>query len=217
MSPTAATLRRARRPHVNVRRQRQAQVQEREQLVNQIVDHGASLAAQAAAPAALTQARIPDEELQAWRQDLEARLDRVQQHPEQNLGFIEEHLALATKEPLRLLAQRAAQAKANATPCHCPDCQGELVDQKYLRRHIDSRFGPLELWRRYGRCPHGETWHFPADHALGLGKHAPASPYRGIRGMCDTVTLTRPLGTLSHRMGEGRGEGSLSRMLRTPQ
>ncbi len=40
--------------------------------------------------------------------------------------------------------------------------------------------------------------------------------YRGIHGIRDTVTLTRPLGILSHRMGEGRGERSLSLMLRTP-
>jgi hypothetical protein len=176
MSPTATTTPRALRPHVKVRRQRRAQAQECRELVEHILDHGTTLAAQAAAAAALTQARLTDDELQAWRQDLEARLDRVQQHPEQNLGFIEEHLALATQEALRLLAQRAAQAKANLTPCHCPECHTPLVDQKLLRRHIDSRFGRWELWRRYGRCPQCETWHFPADHALGLGKHAPASP-----------------------------------------
>jgi hypothetical protein len=177
MSPSAVTTCSSRRPHVTVRRQRRAQAQARQEQVADIVNHGANLAAQAAAAAALTQARLTDDELQAWRQDLEARLDRVQQNPEQNLGFIEEHLALATQEPLRRLAQRAAQAKANATPCRCPDCQSQLVDQKFLRRHLQSRFGPLELWRRYGHCPDCDTWHFPADYALGLGKHAPASPY----------------------------------------
>jgi hypothetical protein len=35
--------------------------------------------------------------------------------------------------------------------------------------------------------------------------------------MHDTVTLTRPPGTLSHRMGEDRVEGFLSRILRTYQ
>jgi len=177
MSPASTPTPRTPRPHVKIRQQRRAQHQQREQLVNHILDHGASAAAQATAAAAITQARLTDDELQAWRQDLEARLERLQQHPEQNLGFIEEHLALATKEPLRLLAQRAGQAQANATPCQCPQCHAELVDHKYLHRHIDSRFGRLDLWRRYGRCPHCDTWHFPADHALGLGKHAPASPY----------------------------------------
>ena len=31
--------------------------------------------------------------------------------------------------------------------------------------------------------------------------------YCSIREIDDTPTLTRPSGTLSHRMGEGRGEG----------
>ncbi len=34
--------------------------------------------------------------------------------------------------------------------------------------------------------------------------------------MEDTMTLTRPAGTLSHRMGEGRGEGIVCSILRTP-
>ena len=32
------------------------------------------------------------EDLTRWREDLHARLHRVQQHPEQNMGFIEETL-----------------------------------------------------------------------------------------------------------------------------
>ena len=35
----------------------------------------------------------------------------------------------------------------------------------------------LVIWRRYGWCPQCETWQFPADHALGLARNAPASPY----------------------------------------
>jgi hypothetical protein len=53
----------------------------------------------------------------------------------------------------------------------------ELSHQKYLPRKVDSRFGPLRLFRRYGQCPDCEQWHFPADDALGLQANAPASPY----------------------------------------
>lgn len=74
-------------------------------------------------------------------------------------------------------AQRAAQVKANAVPCHCPKCHQELTQQKSLGRTIHSRFGPLTIWRRYGFCPRCGQWHFPADPALGLGRNAPASPY----------------------------------------
>ncbi len=129
------------------------------------------------AATALTQAALTAAELAAWQQDLQARLALIQKHPEQNLGHIEEQLARATQEPLRLLAQRAAQVKANATPTHCPDCQRPLSDQKLLRRTVESRFGPVTIYRHYGWCAACEAWHFPADYALGLQKKAPASPY----------------------------------------
>jgi hypothetical protein len=164
--------RRPRRPHAKIRRARRAQIQEQQRLTEQILAAGSAQAA-----ASIVQAQLSDGEVQAWRQDLEARLAIIQQHSEQNLGFIEEQIALATQEPMRLLAERAAQAKANITPCQCLECRGELLHQKYLARTIDSRFGPLRVFRKYGWCPECQVWQFPADHALGLSRNAPASPY----------------------------------------
>jgi hypothetical protein len=151
--------------------------QQSRHLTEQIITEAVAKAAVTQAAAAITRARLTDAELQAWRQDMDARLQRIEQNSEQNLGHIEEELAQASKEPLRLLAQRAAQAKANATPCQCLHCHCELSDQKFLSRRVDSRFGSLLLWRRYGWCEGCGQWQFPADHALGLGRHAPASPY----------------------------------------
>jgi hypothetical protein len=108
---------------------------------------------------------------------MDARLAVIFAHPEQNLGEIEEELAGSVKKPLRLLAERAAQLKANAVPCQCPEHHCELMDQKFLSRTIYSRFGLLTIWRRYGFCSRCGQWHFPADYALGLGRKAPASPY----------------------------------------
>jgi hypothetical protein len=158
-------------------RARQPQPTQDRRLAEEIVGKGQAQAAAAAEAALVTKAHLTDAELQAWRTDFEARLQRIQQHPEQNLGHIEEALAAAAKEPLRLMAQRAAQAKANATACQCLQCQHSLTDQKYLCRGIDSRFGHLVIWRHYGWCPRCEAWQFPADHALGLAKKAAASPY----------------------------------------
>jgi len=177
MTRVTSNDRRSRRPHVKIRKARPAQSQEQQCLVEQILDAGAAAAAAAQAAAAVSKAELTDAEIRTWRQDLEARLEQIQQHPEHNLGFLEEQIALAAREPLRLLAQRAAQAKANATPCQCRECQTELVHQKYLARTIASRFGSLVVYRGYGWCPECELWHFPADQALGLGKNAPASPY----------------------------------------
>jgi hypothetical protein len=167
------------KPSRQVRRTqaRQSQAVQDECLAQEIVAQGAAQAEAARTAAAVTKGCLTEAELQAWRADYEARLQTIQEHPEQNLGHIEETLAAAVKEPLRLLTQRAAQAKANATPCQCLECRQELTDQKYLSRGIDSRFGSFTLWRRYGWCPQCETWQFPADHALGLARKAAASPY----------------------------------------
>lgn len=108
---------------------------------------------------------------------MDARLEVILAHPEQNLGEIEEQMARSVREPLRLLAERAAQLKANAVCCQCPECHRELSQQRCLSRTISSRFGPLTIWRRYGWCSRCGQWHFPADYALGLGRKAPASPY----------------------------------------
>ncbi len=146
-------------------------------LAQAVLDAAAAKAVAAAQAQTLAKAQLADAQVQAWLQDMDARLQAIFAHPEQNLGQIEEQLARSVKEPLRLLAERAAQVKANAVLCQCPDCQRELTERKWLCRTIHSRFGPLSLWRRYGFCPRCGQWHFPADYALGLGRKAPASPY----------------------------------------
>jgi hypothetical protein len=158
-----------------------AQRRDRQVLAETILKAGeaksAQTATEVAAALAVTHAQLTAAELADWRRDMEQRLDQIQQHPEQNLGFIEEALARGSREPLRLLAQRAAQAKANATPCQCPRCQIQLERVQVLCRSIDSRFGRLQIYRRYGWCEDCEAWSFPADVVLGLNKNSPASPY----------------------------------------
>jgi hypothetical protein len=160
---------------------KKTQSRERKVLAEKILKEGAQASAQTAAriavALAVTHARLTDAELAAWRQDLEQRLDLLQQHPEQNLGFVEEALARAANEPLRLLAERAAQAKANATPGLCPNHKIDLERQRVLGRSIDSRFGRITIYRKYGWCASCDAWHFPADLVLGLNKNSPASPY----------------------------------------
>ncbi len=150
---------------------------ENRRLTEAILDAASAKAAAAAQAAALAKAQLAEAEVQAWLKDMDARLEVIFAHPEQNLGEIEEQLARSVKEPLRLLAERAAQVKANTVPCQCPTCHGDLTQQRWLSRTIHSRFGPLTIWRRYGFCPRCAEWHFPADYALGLSRKAPASPY----------------------------------------
>jgi hypothetical protein len=150
---------------------------ENRDLTQTILDAASAQAAAAEQAKALAKAQLAEAEVQAWLKDMDARLEVIFAHPEQNLGEIEEQLARSVKEPLRLLAQRAAQVKANAVPCQCPQCHRPLTQQRDLSRTVHSRFGPLTIWRRYGWCPRCGAWHFPADYALGLGRKAPASPY----------------------------------------
>ncbi len=197
MTPTEKPSRQVRRALA-----RQSQAVQDQRLTQEIVAKGAAQAEAAATAAALTKGCLTEAELQAWRTDYEARLQTIQEHPEQNLGHIEEALAAAAKEPLRLLTQRAAQAKANATPCQCLECHHELTDQKYLSRGIDSRFGRLTLWRHYGWCPQCETWQFPADHVLGLARKAAASPYvQEISGLLVTKMPPEQAVAVAQRLG----------------
>src|ERR1041385_2386184 len=79
-------------------------------LAEKILKEGAARVAQSAAQVAtalaVRRAQLTEAELESWQRDLEQRLDKIQEHPEQNLGFIEEELARRSREPLRLLVER---------------------------------------------------------------------------------------------------------------
>jgi hypothetical protein len=121
--------------------------------------------------------RLLDLDIARWREDLQARLARVRQHPEQGLGFIEETIRQSALELQRALVQQAMQAKADAVDEKCPDCQHPLRDKKRrLTRNIDAYCGKVRLRRTHGWCPRCQQWFFPADRALGLREDSNASP-----------------------------------------
>ena len=123
-----------------------------------------------------------EQDLRRWREDLRDPLPRVQQHPEQNLGFIEEHIRQSALELQRLLVQKARQEKADAVEEKCPDCQRSLCHKKRrVERPVDACCGKVELQRTHGWCPDCEPWAFPADRALGLRSDSTASPLRQER------------------------------------
>jgi hypothetical protein len=202
LSPTQKPSRQVRRAQGRRRPTQPQPALTPEQEAQGLTEEIMATAAAKAAALALTQAELTDAELQAWRTDLQARLATIHRHPEENLGHIEEALAQASKEILRLWAQRAAQAKANATPCRCHKCHRERTHQKCLCRHVDSRFGRLTVWRAYGWCPHCETWQFPADYALGLAQNAPASPYvQEISALLVTKMPPEQAAAVAERLG----------------
>jgi len=146
-------------------------------LVDDILTHG--------------EGRLLEEDIVGWRADLRRRLEQVQQHPEQGLGFIEEHIRQASLQLQRLLVQKAMQEKANTVEERCPDCHGPLCEKKRrVTRWIQAYCGPVKLVRTHGWCPHCQHWVFPADRALGLREDSTASPL--VQEMCALLVSKMP-------------------------
>ena len=135
--------------------------------------------------------RVLNHDLAHWREDLRKRLEQVQQHPEQGLGFIEEHIRQATLRLQCLLVQKAMQDKADAVAEECPDCHRPLRDKKRrVVRWVEAYCGKVKLVRTHGWCPHCEKWCFPADRALGLRQDSTASPL--VQEMCALLVSKMP-------------------------
>jgi len=132
-----------------------------------------------------------EQDIAHWREDLRKRLEQVQQHPEQGLGFIEEHIRQASLRLQCLLVQKAMQDKANAVDEKCPDCHHDLRHKKRrLVRWVDAYCGKVKLVRTHGWCPHCEHWVFPADRVLGLREDSTASPL--VQEMCALLVSKMP-------------------------
>jgi hypothetical protein len=137
------------------------------------------------------QDRLLEQDLVRWREDLRQRLAQIQQHPEQGLGFIEEHVRQATLQLQRLLVQKAMQDKADTVDEKCPDCHGGLCHKKRrVTRWIDAYCGKVKLLRTHGWCAHCEHWVFPADRVLGLREDSTASPL--VQEMCALLVSKMP-------------------------
>ena len=132
-----------------------------------------------------------EQDIARWRADLRKRLEQIQQHPEQGLGFIEEHVRQATLQLQRLLVQKAMQDKADTVDEECPDCHGRLGHKKRrVPRWVDAYCGKVKLLRTHGWCPHCQQWVFPADRMLGLRDDSTASPL--VQEICALLVSKMP-------------------------
>jgi hypothetical protein len=108
---------------------------------------------------------------------LEASVVRFLNAADQNLGHIETQVLHDTQNLQRQTVQRAAQAKADATPPRCPLCGQPLVRcSSGHARTFQSRFGDITIQRTRGYCKRCRKWRTPADTALGLDDTAGYSP-----------------------------------------
>jgi hypothetical protein len=101
--------------------------------------------------------QLLEQDLAHWRADLRKRLEQIHQHPEQGLGFIEEHIRQATLRLQCLLVQKEMQAQANRVAEACPDCHHPLRDKKRrVTRWVEAYCGKVKLVRTHGWCPRCE-------------------------------------------------------------
>lgn len=111
---------------------------------------------------------------------------------DENLGHLEVQAAQEVQQLLREATQRGAQAKADATPPHCPVCQQKLSRLSSDHpRTFETRFGAITLKRTRGYCKRCRKWRVPADTALGLEESAGYSP--GVQEMAALLASKMPV------------------------
>ena len=159
---------------------------------------------------------------------LESSLTHFLTAADQNLGHFETQAAHAVQELLRTAIQRAAQAKADATPPRCPVCGQPLTrGSAGHARTFQTRFGDITLQRTRGYCKRCHKWRTPADTALGLEDTAGYSP--AVQAMAALAASKLPVAqasvVLEHLAGvrlppatldrEAKRQGQRAQRLRT--
>ena len=159
---------------------------------------------------------------------LEASLTRFLAAADHNLGHFETQAAHDVQELLRTATQRAAQARADATPLRCPVCGQPLTrcSRGHARTFL-ARFGDLTIERTRGYCKRCHKWRTPADAALGLEDTAGYSP--AVQAMAALAASKLPVAeasvVLEHLAGvplppatldrEAKRQGQRAQRLRT--
>lgn len=130
---------------------------------------GAARSASAPEPLAVLAARLAV--------TLEASATHFQGAADQDLGHLEVQVLHDTQALLRETVRRAAQAKADVTPPHCPVCGQPLSRcSAHHARTFQTRFGGITIHRTRGYCKRCRKWRTPADALLGLEDTAGYSP-----------------------------------------
>ena len=159
---------------------------------------------------------------------LEQSVARFVRASDQNLGHLEVQAAQDVQALLRHATERAAQAKADATPPVCSVCGQPLsrLSPDHART-FDTRFGAITVQRTRGYCKRCRKWRSPADAALGLDDTAGYSP--GVQAMAALLASKMPVQdaslVLEHLTGvklpratldrEARRQGQRAQRLRT--
>jgi hypothetical protein len=159
---------------------------------------------------------------------LEKSIQRLVLASDQDLGHLERQAEHEVRELLRQTTERGAQAKAAATPPHCPVCgKGLSRVAAGHPRTFATRFGDITVVRTRGYCKRCRKWRVPADAALGLEETAGYSP--AVQDMAALLASKMPIGeasvVLEHLTGvrlpsatldrEARRQGERAQTVRT--
>lgn len=159
---------------------------------------------------------------------LERSIERWTLASDQNLGHLEMQAGREVQEMLRTAMERGAQAKAEATPPHCPVCRQKLSRLSGGHaRTFESRYGSLTIKRTRGYCKRCRKWRVPADTVLGLEESAGYSP--AVQEMAALLASKMPVEeasiVLEHLTGvkmpratldrEARRQGERAQVVRT--
>lgn len=133
------------------------------------------------------------------RSELERRMARGC-----DVGQLEALIEKRLRELGRPLLEEAVQKLADRQPLICPRCDRPLHVERHRRlRHVFSVFGKVPFVRSYGFCPRCQKRFYPADVAMGLQEHAPASPR--VQEICALMVLESPAGQAETNIGRLTG------------
>ena len=109
------------------------------------------------------------------------------------MGDMEKALSQINKEVCRKTLELLTQETATNQNLICHECEHDMnVKEHNRQREVTTSFGKINFVRSYGFCVHCHKYGFPADTALGLQEHAPASPR--IQEISALTTLRIPAG-----------------------
>lgn len=130
------------------------------------------------------------------------------------LGGLEKELRKGMNEVVRMVLERAMQAKADQAGRNCPKCGQPLRNGRYTPRTIKTSFGRVTLKRWRGKCSKCDEWVCPADILLRVEDGV--SPY--VQEMVTAAATKLPIASASELIDQIGGlnvaPATLDRMIK---
>lgn len=121
-----------------------------------------------------------------------------------DLGYIEAMLAARIRDLLIPILQDTAQIIADNQEMNCPVCHAKLlIKGRNRERKVNTAYGEISVKRTHGYCKECCKFYYPADKALGIDEHSPASPR--VQELSALAVLGAPAGKAEERIRKTTG------------